>query len=76
MVICECSSRGCVERVSLTRREYEHVRADGVQFFVVAGHENLAVGAVVEMHLTHLVVKKIGVAGVDAERTDPRDENP
>ena len=46
--ICECSTRGCFERVVLSRREYEHVRSEGVRFFVAPGHENPEVELVVE----------------------------
>ena len=71
--ICECSSSGCVERLMLTRREYEHVRAKGNRFVVVAGHENASVERVVETHRTYLVVEKHGRAGIDADRADPRE---
>ena len=46
--ICECASRACLDRVSLTLREYEHVRAAGTRFVVVPGHENIEVELVVE----------------------------
>jgi hypothetical protein len=71
--ICECSSAGCIERLMLTRREYEHVRAEGKRFVVVVGHEQTSVEHVVERHTTYLVVEKHGRAGIDADRADPRD---
>ena len=71
--ICECSARGCVELVKLTRVQYEHVRAEGVRFFVVPGHENAEVEVVVETRPTYFVVEKDGHAGVVADRADPRD---
>jgi hypothetical protein len=70
-LICECSRRGCVERVVLTKAEYEHVRAKNRQFFVVPGHENPAVEVVVERHPTHLIVEKVGEAGVYADHHHP-----
>jgi hypothetical protein len=75
-LICECSRGGCVERVALTRAEYEHVRVDGTRFFVVPGHENPAVEVVVESHATYLVVAKTGAAGSYAARHDPRESDP
>jgi len=75
-LICECSRAGCVERVALTHAEYEHVRAEGMRFFVVPGHENPAVEIVVETHATYLVVAKTGAAGSYAARNDPRDPAP
>ena len=72
--LCECSSPGCVERVKLSKLEYEQVRAAGDQFFVVQGHESPTIERVVEHHETYLVVEKLGVAGLVAEITDPRDQ--
>ena len=37
---CECSDGQCVGVVSLTRPEYEAVRADGLRFFIALNHEN------------------------------------
>jgi hypothetical protein len=47
-----------MERLTLTRSEYEHIRAGGVRFAVVPGHENLSLETVVENHQTYLVVEK------------------
>ena len=74
--ICECSTRGCFERVVLSRREYEHVRSEGVRFFVAPGHENPEVELVVETNPTYLIVEKDGHAGTVAEAADPRDGDP
>ena len=71
--ICECATRECIERVALTLREYEHVRAEGTRFFVVPGHANVEVELVVEQAPRYHVVEKDGAAGVFAELADPRD---
>jgi hypothetical protein len=71
--LCECSNRGCVDRVSLTKPEYEHVRAESDQFFVVPGHENDEVERVVEHFPEYLIVAKVGPTGEYAEETDPRE---
>jgi hypothetical protein len=71
--ICECSARDCLDRVMLTRVQYEYVRAEGTRFFVMPGHENVAVEEVVETMPTYLVVEKDGHAGVVADFADPRD---
>ena len=71
---CECSSLGCVDRVTLSGAQYEHVRAVGDRFFVVPGHEFPPFELIVETHETYLVVEKTGVAGAVAETLDPRDE--
>ena len=71
--ICECSNRGCVDRVTLTKAEYEHVRADSDQFFVVPGHENAEIERVVERFPDYSIVAKFGEAGEYADETDPRE---
>jgi hypothetical protein len=71
--ICECSSAGCIERLMLTREEYEHVRAKGTRFVVVPGHENTSVEHVVEAHSAYAIVEKHGRAGIDADRANPRE---
>ena len=71
--ICECSSRACLDRVSLTLREYEHVRAEGTRFVIVPGHENIEVELVVETSRHYSVVEKDGAAGIVADLSDPRD---
>src|SRR6476646_2900640 len=37
-LICECGDAACVDRISLTRDEYEEVRADPHLFAVSPGH--------------------------------------
>jgi hypothetical protein len=71
--VCECAARGCLERIVLTRRQYEHVRGEGTRFFVVPGHENVEVELVAERYPTYFVVEKDGHAGVIADLADPRD---
>lgn len=71
--VCECSAIACTDRVKLSRREYERVRAEGTRFFVVPGHEDPAVELVVATTGTYLIVEKDGHAGTVAEATDPRD---
>jgi hypothetical protein len=71
--ICECSAAACVERITLTLVEYERVRNDGTQFFVLPGHEDVTVELVVATQPSFLVVQKDGAAGVLAELEDPRD---
>lgn len=74
--VCECSARDCLERIQLTRREYEHIRAEGTRFFVKPGHEDVLVELVVERRPSYFVVEKDGTAGVVAELADPRDGDP
>jgi hypothetical protein len=70
--ICECARSSCFDRISLTLREYEHVRAEGTRFFVVPGHEDVAVELVIETQPGFVIVEKDGHAGIVAEHADPR----
>jgi hypothetical protein len=74
--ICECGSRNCLDRITLTLRQYEHIRADGTRFFVAPGHANVEVEQVVEQAPRYHVVQKDGAAGIIADLADPRDGDP
>lgn len=72
-LVCECSDATCVERVSMTRAEYEELRSDPHQFAVHPGHEYPDVETVVARLKNYYVVRKdSGVAEQVAEETDPR----
>ena len=71
--ICECASAVCIERISMTLREYEQVRTHGAWFLVVPGHQYDEIELVVESKPTYLIVEKDGPAGILAELSDPRD---
>jgi hypothetical protein len=74
--ICECGSRNCLDRITLTLRQCEHIRADGTRFFVAPGHANVEVEQVVEQAPRYHVVQKDGAAGIVADLSDPRDGDP
>jgi hypothetical protein len=71
-VLCECDRMSCIERLQLSAEEYEGVRAHGDRFIVVPGHERPEDEIVIHERPGYLVVKKIGEAGADAKRDDPR----
>ena len=74
--ICECSSAVCFERLTLTLKEYEHVRAEGTRFVVVPGHQDPEVELVVAAEPKYVIVQKDGHAGLVADFADPRDGDP
>jgi hypothetical protein len=39
-LICECGSGDCLERIDLTRREYEAVRRTKARFAIEPGHQD------------------------------------
>lgn len=70
--LCECADPGCVDRVTLTLKDYEAVRADGTRFVLAEGHDDRAIEKVVEVAPDHVVVEKTGEAGEVAAALDPR----
>jgi hypothetical protein len=72
-LVCECGDDTCIERVSMTRTEYEELRSDPHQFAVHPGHEYPDIESVVARLKNYDVVRKdSGVAEQIAEETDPR----
>ena len=70
---CECSDGMCASVVSLTRIEYEAVRADGVRFFIASHHENPELdGLIVELDRYSIVAKLPGEPAEIARSSDPR----
>jgi hypothetical protein len=69
---CECARVSCNATVEMTVGDYEAVRADPRRFLICRGHELPEVDVVVQRRGAYLVVEKRGVAGVEAEESDPR----
>jgi hypothetical protein len=73
VLVCECGYGDCTERISMSVREYEELRADSAHFAVVPGHEIGDVEHIVAAREGYDVVRKDdGVARKIAEVTDPR----
>jgi hypothetical protein len=70
--VCECSDSHCTARLTLTRAEYEHVRADATRFVLARGHSTPEIEHVVDHEDDYLVIEKVGVAADVAIRLDPR----
>ena len=74
--ICECADPGCSETVMLSLADYEAVRAHSNRFFLVPRHENAGDSheRILEAKQDYAVVEKVGTAGAEAERLDPREQ--
>lgn len=71
--ICECSDRRCTDAISLTRPEYEAVRAVSVRFAIALDHENPEIDLVVSENERFATVDKFYGAGMRIARaSDPR----
>jgi hypothetical protein len=72
-LVCECGDPSCVERIAMSRAEYEALRSDGTHFAVSPGHEIPDVEDVIGHRSGYDIVRKHeGDPAELAERTDPR----
>jgi hypothetical protein len=55
---CECGRSGCDTMLSMSVREYEHVRSDNDRFAVAQGHEDDEIERVVERGEGYVIVDK------------------
>jgi hypothetical protein len=69
---CECANADCTFQVSLTATEYENVRADPTQFFVLPRHFTPEVETLASENRGYWIVRKTGDAGEYVEKLDPR----
>ena len=72
LILCECASGQCSERIAMTEAEYENLRRVPTHFAVLAGHERTAVERVVERNDRYIVVEKFGESAATAIKLDPR----
>jgi hypothetical protein len=59
-IACECMDETCTASVTMTIVEYERIRADSNQFFVLPGHNVPAVEEIVDEDHRYVVVSKLG----------------
>jgi len=72
-LVCECGDANCVERISMTRSEYEKVRSDPRQFSVYPGHQDDRIEVIRDHCRGYDVVRKLDPEAESvAEATDPR----
>jgi hypothetical protein len=69
---CECARATCTGNVSLSRREYETVRAEPDRFVVLSGHEEAGIEQEVGRIRDYVLVEKRGAGRDVAVETDPR----
>jgi hypothetical protein len=70
--VCECALKNCVERVEMAQGEYEVLRRVPTHFAVKHGHELEGVEEIVDYTDRYVVVEKLGVGGLRAQKLDPR----
>jgi hypothetical protein len=71
--LCECSDRRCTQSISLTRTEYEAIRAVPVRFAIALNHENPEIDRVLRENKRFATVEKFYGSGAKIARaTNPR----
>jgi hypothetical protein len=71
--VCECGDAACRDPISLSRLEYEAVRAEATWFAIAVNHENPELDRVVTENTRFTVVEKwLREAAGIARRTNPR----
>jgi hypothetical protein len=71
--LCECSDRRCTDPITLTRLEYEAVRAVPVCFAIAVNHENPEIDLVTSENDRFATVEKFyGIGARIARESDPR----
>jgi len=72
-LLCECGDPNCVQRITMSRSDYEKLRSDSLQFAVSPGHEVTEAEELIERGRGYDVVRKRSKDAVAvAEQTDPR----
>lgn len=72
-IVCECGSHDCFAVLTVTKADYEAVRAQSDRFLIQPGHQIAEIEDVIERHAAFDVVdKKTGVPQRVAEATDRR----
>ena len=70
--VCECADPACRDLVRLSLEDYQSIRSDPRLFVNAVGHEQAGQGwaEVVAQSDGHVVVEKVGRAGVVAEQLE------
>jgi hypothetical protein len=70
-LVCECRNATCVQRIEMSRAEYEAVRAKDTHFAVYPGHADPEIERVISSHKGYEVVVKEGPAAEVARDLSP-----
>src|SRR2546423_536388 len=72
-LICECGDPECVQKITMSRSEYEGLRDEPTHFAVFPGHEIPDVEEIVEKRKGYDIIRKReGEPARVARETDPR----
>ena len=72
-LVCECGDPNCVERISMSRTEYDELRSEPTHFAVHPGHQQLDLEDVIAERRAYFIVRKREGQPADVAReTDPR----
>lgn len=61
-LVCECTKATCVQRIEMSRDQYEALRAEDTHFALYPGHAEPEIEQVISSHKGYEVVAKEGPA--------------
>lgn len=70
--LCECTKVTCAQRIEMSRKAYQAVRADDTHFALYPGHADTEIELVIESRPAYEVVAKRGPAADVAHDLSPR----
>jgi|SRR5215213_4256904 len=70
--LCECANLDCGSLIDLSLAEYEAIRQNSTQFFVLSDHVFPEVETVTDDRGTYVIVEKFGEGGRVAATSDAR----
>ena len=70
-LVCECRKATCVQRIEMSRSEYEALRAEDTHFALYPGHADPDIERVISSHKGYEVVAKEGPAAEVARDLSP-----
>lgn len=72
-LVCECRNVTCVQRIVMSRDNYEALRAEATRFALYPGHADLEIERVVSSHPGYEIVEKSGSAADVARKLSSDD---
>jgi hypothetical protein len=66
-LVCECRNASCIQRIIMSREDYEALRADATHFALYPGHADPEIERVISSHVGYEIVAKTGPAAEVAQ---------
>lgn len=71
-LVCECRKATCIQRIAMSRAEYEALRSEDTHFALYPGHADPEIEHVISSHAGYEIVAKEGPAAEAARDLSQR----